>query len=151
MDPTERSEGRSAGSRLGRLIRFGLVGLAGVAVNEGLLIGLHGGADVPLALASPIAIEASILGNFLGNSHWTWRYDFGRSLGLWLRKAAQYHVSAVLAAFVGNYVVLLALVHLAGIDYRVSNLLGIAAGAVINYLAGEFWIFRQRTRRGGRS
>jgi len=120
------------------------VGLVGVAVNEGVLVLLHGGAGLPVAVASPVAIEASILGNFLGNALWTWRYDFGRSPSRWLRKAAQYHASAAVAAVLGNYVVLLALVHGAGVDYRLANLVGIAAGSGVNYLAGEFWIFRHR-------
>ena len=144
MEQPDRAGSPSEGGRFGRAVRFGIVGVIGVVVNEGVLVGLHGGTGLPLALASPIAIEASILGNFLLNSHWTWRYDFRRSLALWLRKALQYHASAAVAAFIGNYGILLALVHGMGIDYRLANLVGIAAGSAVNYIASEFWIFRRR-------
>ncbi len=41
-------------------------------------------------------------------------------------------------------VVLMAAVELFGVDYRIANLAGIAVGTVINFTAGEVWIFRSR-------
>jgi len=130
-----------AGS-IGRILRFGVVGLSGVVVNQGLLMLLHGAAGAPLLLSSIIAIEISILTNFLLNHTWTWRVPL-REPGL-LRRAIQYHAAAVLAAFAGNVIVLMAAVELFGVDYRIANLLGIAVGTAINFTAGEVWIFRSR-------
>ena len=129
-----------AGS-IGRFVRFAFVGASGVVVNQGLLMLLHGTLGAPLLLSSLIAIETSILTNFLLNHVWTWRLSL-RVPGLW-RRCVQYHAAAVMAAFAGNVIVLMAAVELFGIDYRIANLLGIAAGTVINFTAGELWIFRR--------
>jgi dolichol-phosphate mannosyltransferase len=118
-----------------------VVGLSGVVVNQGLLMLLHGKAGAPLLPSSLLAIETSIVTNFLLNHVWTWRLSL-RTPGL-LRRMLEYHASAVLAAFAGNVIVLMAAVELLGIDYRIANLLGIAVGTVINFTAGEIWIFRR--------
>ena len=135
------------GSSLGRMIRFGIVGASGIVVNQGLLMLLHGTFDLPLLISSLIAIETSILSNFALNSRWTWKVDLGRSLRSWVQKAVQYHAATVVTAFAGNVLVLMALVHLFGVDYRLANLAGIAVGSGLNYLAGEFWVFRKTPRR----
>jgi dolichol-phosphate mannosyltransferase len=124
------------------MLRFGVVGLSGVVVNQGLLMLLHGTFSAPLLLSSLIAIEISILTNFLLNHTWTWRVPL-REPGL-IRRAVQYHAAAVMAAFAGNVIVLMAAVELFGVDYRIANLLGIAVGTAINFTAGEIWIFRAR-------
>lgn len=132
---------------LGRMLRFGIVGASGVVVNQGLLMALHGGLGWPLPISSAIAIEMSILSNFALNSVWTWRVDLGGSLRRWSLKALQYHAATVVSAFVGNGSVLLLLVYLFDVDYRVANLVGIAVGSAINFLAGELWVFRGLSKR----
>ena len=87
------------------MLRFGVVGLSGVIVNQGLLMLLHGTIGAPLLLSSLIAIEVSILTNFLLNHTWTWRVPLGEP-GL-LRRVVQYHAAAVLAAFAGNVIVVM--------------------------------------------
>jgi dolichol-phosphate mannosyltransferase len=132
---------------LGRMLRFGIVGASGVVVNQGLLMLLHGTFELPLLLSSLVAIETSILSNFTLNSRWTWKIDLGRSLRSWVKKAVQYHAATVVTAFAGNVLVLMGLVHLFGVDYRPANLVGIAVGSGLNYVAGEFWVFRKTPGR----
>ena len=134
-------------STIARMLRFGAVGMSGVAVNQGLLVCLHGSLGLPLLLSSVVAIETSILSNFFLNTRWTWKADLEGSLRNWVRKALQYHAATAFAALGGNVAVLLALVHLLGIDYRIANLAGIAAGSGLNYAAAELWIFRKVPRR----
>ena len=124
------------------MLRFGVVGLSGVVVNQGLLMLLHGAAGAPLLLSSIIAIEISILTNFVLNHTWTWRMPLLEP-GL-MRRVVQYHAAAVMAAFAGNVIILMGAVELFGVDYRIANLVGIAVGTVINFTAGEVWIFRSR-------
>ena len=136
----EGAPSRFDSGSIGRLLRFGVVGLSGVVVNQGLLMLLHGRLGAPLFLSSIVAIEISILTNFALNHTWTWRLSL-RTPGL-MRRALQYHAAAVMAAFAGNVIVLMAAVELLGVDYRIANLVGIAVGTVINFTAGELWIFR---------
>ena len=130
----------------GRMFRFGVVGTSGLLVNQGLLMLLHGAIGLPLLLSSLIAVETSILSNFTLNSLWTWKVGLGGSLRGWAQNAARYHAATITSAFAGNVVVLMALVHFFGTDYRIANLVGIAVGTVFNFLAGEFWVFRSPRR-----
>ena len=131
--------------RIGRFIRFGVVGASGVVVNQGLLMLIHGSLGWPLLLSSIIAIEAAILNNFLWSSTWIWRFDYDHSLRLILQKLAQYQAATLFTSMVVNASVLASLVYGLDVDYRLANLAGIAAGMGVNFLAGEFWVFRSKT------
>jgi len=131
--------------RIGRFIRFGVVGASGVVVNQGLLMLIHGSLGWPLLLSSIIAIEAAILNNFLWSSTWIWRFDYDHSLRLILQKLAQYQAATLFTSMVVNASVLASLVYGLDFDYRLANLAGIAAGMGVNFLAGEFWVFRSKT------
>ncbi|MGB9339774.1 MAG: GtrA family protein [Polyangiales bacterium] len=139
---TDPPQSRFREGSIGRMLRFGVVGLSGVVVNQGLLMLLHGTLGAPLLLSSIIAIEVSILTNFVLNHTWTWRVPLSEP-GL-IRRAIQYHAAAVIAAFAGNVIILMGAVELFGVDYRIANLVGIAVGTVINFTASEVWIFRSR-------
>ncbi len=56
-----------------RLIKFSVVGASGVAVNMGLLYALTRFMGIHYILSSILAIEVSILTNFILNDIWTWR------------------------------------------------------------------------------
>lgn len=56
-----------------RLLRFAAVGLSGIPVNLGMLWVFADYLGWPLWLSSPIAIEISIVWNFLLNDAWTFR------------------------------------------------------------------------------
>lgn len=131
----------------GRILRFGIVGASGVLVNQGLLMLLHGHFAWPLPIASAVAIEVSILTNFALNARWTWKIDLEGSFRRWMWKALQYHAATVLSAFAGNVTVLLVLVYVFDVDYRLANLAGIVVGSALNFVAGEFWVFRNPPSR----
>lgn len=126
-----------------RAARFLLVGAAGVVVNQLALVVLHERARWPLPVAGAVAIETSILNNFLLNGLWTWRYDFGRSARRWRDRAIEYHLVALGAAAI-NLTGLLLLTRYARLDYRPANLIGIAAGSAVTFLASDRWVFRRR-------
>ena len=125
-----------------RFGRFGMVGASGVVVNQSLLMALHGGLGWPLLPSSLIAIETAIISNFALSALWIWRYDFGGSLRRLAEKFAQYQLATLFSSLIVNASVLHALVYLAGVDYRIANLGGIAAGMLLNFLAGELWVFK---------
>ncbi|BDG05385.1 GtrA family protein [Anaeromyxobacter oryzae] len=79
-----------ASAHSARLARFALVGLTGVAVNLGVLHALAAGLRVPEIAASALAIEASIVSNFLLNDAFTFRDRRGG--GGVARRLLRYHV-----------------------------------------------------------
>lgn len=126
-----------------RLLKFGVVGASGVVVNMGVLYALKEFAGIPYFIASFIAIELSILSNFTVNLLWTWRDRSGEG-GVWT-KLFRYHVGAGATAFLGNYLILIALTELFGMHYMISNLIGIAVGTLANYVINDLWTFRKHT------
>jgi len=126
-----------------RALRFLVVRASGVLVNQLGLMLLHGGWRWPLPVASALAVEASILSNFTGNSLWTWRGDRPASLRLWIRRGLGYHAVALVAGAI-NVTGLWLLVRFLGLDYRLANLLAIGAGSLWTFLASDRWVFRRR-------
>jgi dolichol-phosphate mannosyltransferase len=125
-----------------RLIKFGIVGASGVIVNVGCLYVLTEFARIPYFIASIIAIELSIISNFTINLLWTWR-DRSESGTLW-RKIVRYHIGSGVTAFLGNYLILVALTEFFGMHYMLSNLIGIAVGTFSNYLISDLWTFKKK-------
>lgn len=148
-------------SRLKRLVKFGLVGVSGVAVNLLIFELLYRLAGVPFSLANAIGIVVSIFTNFLLNDTWTWgdRSKGGRWRD-WAGRAVKYYIAAAAAAGVQLGVAWLAMrfvfgpLHLqlpAWLDAQaphidlaptLSVLSGIVVGMAINFLAGHLWAFR---------
>jgi len=119
-------------------IKFAIVGASGVLVNLGfftlfLLAGMN------KYIASPIAIELSIVSNFLLNNYWTFRWrktiDRTRIRGL------KFNLVSILALGVsyGTFVTL----SLAFPDTapQVHQLIGIVPATLINYLLNSYWTF----------
>ncbi len=126
-------------------IKFALTGLSGVFVNLGsfqllILLGVH-----PM-LASPVAIEISILSNFLINNFWTFRdrnmVDRHRIRGM------KYHLVSLgtLALSYGTFLVLNLLwpavppVYLQGC--------AIVPAVLFNYVINSAWTFRAYSKNG---
>ncbi len=133
---------RITSTKLEEFIKFGIVGGSGVLVNMGLLFILTRLLHVRLEIASPIAIEVSILSNFLLNNLWTFRKR-NTHIPFWSR-LLRYHLVTGLAGIV-NYLVLLLLVNKFGMHDMISNLIGIMIGTVINYSLNSLWTWRVRS------
>ena len=116
----------------GYFIRFGIVGISGILVHEYL--------KWPLGVSGALAIEISILSNFLLNNFWTWRQAHGHSF---LTRLLRYHSVAIISGLV-NYGILLLLSGF-GMEPLIANLIGIATGTVINFFLNHYWTFARKT------
>jgi len=116
-------------------VRFGAVGLAGTAVNEGVLALLHLGLGVGVVVAAIAATQVAILTNYLGNE----RFTFGLRPS-WAR-LARFELTALGGAAI-TVLALRALVALTPLDVLVANLGAIAAGTVWNFVVNVCWTWR---------
>ncbi|MDQ6670708.1 MAG: GtrA family protein [Chloroflexota bacterium] len=127
---------------LGRMLRFGAVGLLGVAINSALLWLLTERAEMYYLVSSIIATEVAILCNFALNHAWTFASpEDGQSVPMRLIKFN-------LVSFGGlglTVTTLFALKQFAGIHYLVANLVAVGSGAVWNYVANRRWTWRVRS------
>ncbi len=118
-----------------RVAKFIAVGLAGMAVNEGLLFLLE--PHAPLLLASAVAVEASIVSNFIMNNSWTFRK---RVHGAILNRLAKYNAVMIAGALL-NVGILGILVFL-HFEYLAANFIGIIFAFGANYLGSESVVWR---------
>ena len=115
-----------------KVVRFGLVGLSGIFVNMGLLYALTEIAGLYYLVSAAIAIELSIVNNFVWNDVWTFKsagdLRFGRrTRRFWSFQAVSMGGLAI------NMVVLYLLAGVAGAYYLVANLAGILVAFAWNY------------------
>jgi len=121
------------------LLRFSLVGLTGVAVNLGAFEALrHFGLNK--FAASPIAIQLSVISNFLIHNYWTFahRTMAGRKRvrGIKFQLASVVTLALSYGTFVGLSL------WLPAASPVLLQAAGILPAAVLNYLLNTAWIFR---------
>lgn len=121
-----------------RFIKFIAVGFSGIVVNEGLLWLLVTFNGMPPSLASPIAIEASIISNFLLNNFFT--FSDRRSKTLWgtINNLLRFNLVTIVGLGL-NWGILWIFSDILGVHYLIANLFGIAAAALTNYFLSNHW------------
>jgi dolichol-phosphate mannosyltransferase len=117
--------------------KFSFVGLSGIIVNEGLLALLTEMFSMEIKWAGIIAIESSIISNFLLNYYWTWRDKLKKPF---LVCCFNYHSIAFISGSI-NYLILIGLSAI-GLNHLIANLVGIAIGTLINFLFSHHWTFK---------
>ena len=109
--------------------RFAIVGAIGVVVNEGLLVLFYQYMGVYLLTASAVAIEISILSNFVLNDLWTFR---DRRSGNPAVRLVKFN-ALMLAGLAVNLAVLDVGTAYFAIAADVANLVGIALAFLLRY------------------
>jgi putative flippase GtrA len=97
--------------------------------------------DVPVALATVAAVEAAILHNFFWHQRWTWQ-DRPTSGGN--ESAARFwrfHAVNGVVSLAGNVIITTALA-IGGLDPVAANVAAILACSLVNYAAGDSYVFR---------
>ena len=130
------------GSNL-RLVKFGIVGGTGIAVNltvfyvaKLLLYRAFGATDLTLLLSSLSGDEVSILSNFALNHLWTFRDSANPSrLGI---KLARFHLISVAGVLINN-AELVGLYKEFGVRDTPAKLAGILVAFLWNFFANRRW------------
>jgi len=118
-----------------RPIKYAIVGTLGILINEFLLYYLS--LKYHLFLSSIIAIESSIIINFLFNDIWTFRKK-GKPK-IFLLRYINYHSLVLFGALI-NFVTLISLTKI-GINFLISNIIGIFIGFIFNYINSENFVW----------
>jgi dolichol-phosphate mannosyltransferase len=130
--------------RKGELVRFFKflgVGLSGVVVNEGILWLLTELTGMKYYVSSVFAIEASIISNFILNDRFTF-YDrhTGRT-GSFFKRLLKFNLTCAAGAVI-QYGILIVLTEVAGLNYLLSNLIGILIAFIWNYVLSLIWTWK---------
>ncbi len=132
------------GIRLGSqrvFLRFCAVGLSGVVVNLGVFTLLLQMGLIK-EIASPIAIQASIVGNFLLNNWWTFRER--QLTGRFVIRSLKFNLVSLVSLAISYGTFLIASRLLPDLPPQVPQLLGIIPAIAINYFLNAYWTFRAR-------
>jgi dolichol-phosphate mannosyltransferase len=126
---------------LWRFIKFCLVGLSGVGVNMGLLWLLTEYAGLVYLLSAAIAVETSIITNFLLNNFFTFRGRNEPGTRPFFQRLLKFNLISL--AGLGINIGLLSLfTEVFGIYYLVSNIIAIVIVTLWNYLLNTWWTWR---------
>ena len=122
-------------------IKYCCVGLVGSVVNLGTYLLLNRYFQTPLEVASLIAIETSIVSNFLLNNYWTFKQRT-KKLSMF-RRLVNFHIAAGISGLIFYYLFFLFLVTVLGINDVLSVLLAVITGTVSNYTINTIWTWRK--------
>ena len=123
-----------------RWLRFNAVGLLGVALQLAVLALLTRATPLPIAWASAVAVEITLLANFALHRRFTWPADGPH----WPRQLLRFHLGNGAVSLVGNTLLTPLLVH-RHVPILAANALAIALCSTANFTLASLWIFTSRT------
>jgi dolichol-phosphate mannosyltransferase len=126
-----------------RFVKFGLVGLSGILVNEGLLWLLTENIGLYYLLSAAIAVETAIITNFILNDIWTFRDRRTPGNKSLLGRGLKFNLVS-LGGLGINIAILWIITDVVGISYLISNLIGIAGATLWNFTINTLWTWRAK-------
>ena len=119
------------------------MGTWGFVVNMCFLWFLTENVGVYYLFSSFVAIEISLVNNFVLNDLWTWHDRGKEGKKAYLKRMLQYHVTAS-AAMLTNISILWILTEVFHMYYLASNVFGILCGAALNFFVNDRWTFKYK-------
>jgi putative flippase GtrA len=119
--------------------KFNLVGIVGMAVQLGALALINRVAPGHYMLATAVAIEITLIHNFVWHLHYTWRDR--RCRGALRSQLIRFHLSNGLVSLVGNLALMPVLVEGAQVPVVASNAIAILCCSIVNFFLGHNWAF----------
>ena len=121
--------------------KFNLVGAIGIAVQLGALTLLKSGLGVNYMIATVLAVEATVLHNFVWHERYTWA---DRSSTSRLARLARFNLSNGIISILGNLALMRLLVGGLGVNYFIANVLSIAGCSLLNFFVSDRLVFTAR-------
>ena len=126
-------------TELSSMIKFAIVGLSGILVNEGMLYLLVEHAKVYMYVSLIVAIQLSIVSNFMFNSIWTFKNNkISNSL---IKRFTKFEIVCITGAMI-NIVMFVVFSNTLSIHYLEANLLAIMIAFLFNYFGSRNFIWR---------
>gem|GEM_PF-146802 len=122
-----------------QLVRFGLVGGVGFAINLAVYTLCVHGFGIDYHVAAVIAWVVAVANNFVMNRHWTFDARGGRAHF----QAARF-VAVSLVALGFSLLLLMLFVEAAGMPKVAAQALAVLASMPLNFLGNKLWSFRKQ-------
>ena len=121
-----------------RFAKFTLIGWLGVVVQLVVLTLLTRQLHLPMLAATPIAVELTLLHNFLWHERFTWPE---RTAGRALLRLWRFHLGNGVVSLAGNALLMYCFVERLHLPQMPASLLAIALCAIANFVLADRWIF----------
>ncbi len=132
---------RSLRPMLRRWWRFNLVGVAGFALQLGMLWILARICGVHYLIATALAVEIAVLHNFAWHEAWTWQnLD---SVNRW-RRLLRFNLANGFVSIASNVLFTLVLMQWMGLPLLVANTIAVVMMALVNFALAESWVFAKK-------
>jgi putative flippase GtrA len=122
-------------------MRFNLVGGMGIALQLALLFLLKSGAGLNYLTAAALAVEATVVHNFLWHERYTWADRVQRSWPKSLRRLLRFNLTNGAVSMGGNLVLMKIMVWFGHRNYLAANGLAIILCSLVNFLVSNECIF----------
>jgi putative flippase GtrA len=129
--------GNSWRSTATRWLKFNLVGGIGIVVQLLMLVGLKTGLHLHYLAATGLAVESTVVHNFLWHERFTWE-DRG---GAGFARFCKFNLTTGLFSIAGNLVLMKLLVGVGHVNYLLANGITITACSVVNFLVSDSFVF----------
>jgi dolichol-phosphate mannosyltransferase len=114
-------------------------------VNYGFYLIFHEALGIFYLLANILAIEMSLISNFIMNERWTFRDRERAGRKSYFRRMIAFNFSSGLVAWFTQTPTLFILTHYFGMWDKAAVIIGIVIGALLNYFVSNYWIFRDKS------
>ena len=130
-----RAQGRAI---LRRWVKFSAVGITGIIVQMAALAFLMRVVGLQYLVATVLAVEISVLHNFLWHRKWTWADRRQSSI---MAMLLRFNLTTGAFSIIGNSVFMFILVGGAKMNAYAANLTTIALCSLINFLLSDRFVF----------
>ena len=138
------------GIRLPRWVKFALIGGLGLVIQLGLIHVLTVITSNYLA-ATAMAVEFTILHNFVWHETFTWRERATAGFSGKLQRGLRFHVTNGVISIAGNLILMRWFAGQMEMHVVSANLLSVTVCSVANFLASDRWVFSLNTQAGLRN
>jgi dolichol-phosphate mannosyltransferase len=121
-----------------RFARFSIVGAGGIVVQTTALAALLRFSDIHYMLATVLAVELSVLHNFVWHRRWTWADRPASRAALALLR---FNATTGAMSLAGNLVFMFLLVGGLRLDPRAANLIAIGLCSLVNFALSDRFVF----------
>jgi len=122
-------------------LRFNLVGGIGIALQLGLLSLLKSVAGLNYLTATALAVEATVVHNFLWHERYTWADRVQPSWSKSLRRLARFNLTNGAVSLAGNVVLMKIIVSFEPVHYLAANGIAIVLCSLLNFLVSNEYVF----------
>lgn len=138
------------GIRLPRWVKFALIGGLGLVIQLGLIQALTAITSNYMA-ATAMAVEFTILHNFIWHEKFTWRERATAGFSGKLQRALRFHVTNGVISIAGNLILMRLFAGQMEMHVVPANLLSVTVCSVANFLASDRWVFAYEHEGGLRN